>query len=76
VQSPDAGESACDFTLPFLEDKLESLISKLGPARLVRSLLQAPDLEAAKTLGGGLYKAIFADDIDNSLSRTYRSGLP
>jgi AAA-like domain/CHAT domain len=69
VQSSDGGELSCDFTLPFSEDKLESLIAKLGPTQLVRSL-QSVDLEAAKTLGGGLYKAIFANDLGHSLSRS------
>lgn len=69
VQSLEAGEPSCDFLLPFSESKLESLLSKLGPARRVRSVMPA-DLRAAKTLGGGLYNAIFAKDIGHSLSRS------
>ena len=65
----DAGESSCVFTLPFSEDKLESLIAKLGPARRVRTL-KASDMDAAKTLGGELYKNVLAGEIGNSLSRS------
>jgi hypothetical protein len=69
VQSLDAGESSSDFTLPFSKDKLESLLAKLGPGHQVRNF-QTHDLEAAKTLGGGLYKMIFTQNIGNSLSRS------
>jgi hypothetical protein len=69
VLSPDGGEPFSDFILPFSEEKLESLLAKLGPKGQVRSL-QAHDLEAAKTLGGGLYKMIFTQDIGNSLSQS------
>jgi CHAT domain-containing protein len=72
VQSLDAGEPSCDFVLPFSEGKLEVLLAKLGPAQRVRSL-QSADLKAAKTLGGGLYKAVFAKNIGNSLSRSIES---
>lgn len=69
VQSQDAGEPSCDFLLPFSESRLESLLSKLGPARRVRSL-ESADLKAAKILGGEMYKAVFAKDIGTSLSRS------
>src|SRR5215813_6483141 len=68
AESADAGNSSLDFTLPFSEDKLEALLVKLGPARRVRSL-EGP-LEAAKTLGSQLYKAIFTDSIGNLLGRS------
>src|SRR5262249_38896054 len=64
----DAGNSSLNFTLPFSEDKLEALLGKLGPARRVRGL-EGP-LEAAKTIGSQLYKAVFTDPIGNLLGRS------
>src|SRR5262249_52738752 len=69
VQSRDAGEPQCRFELPFSADRLEGLIAKLGPTRRVRSL-EASALDAAKALGSGLYKAVFAGSIGNALARS------
>src|SRR5581483_5540821 len=62
VQTPDSAEASHEFVLPFGDDKIESLIAKLGPTRSVRS---AGDVEeqAAQALGGGLYSAVFAEQV-------------
>src|SRR5262245_53345793 len=68
AESIDAGNSSLNFALPFSEDKLESLLAKLGPVRQARSL-ETPQ-EAAKTLGGRLYKAVFTEAVGNALGRS------
>jgi AAA-like domain/CHAT domain len=68
TESPDAGNASLNFTLPFSEDGLEALLSKLGPARRVRGV-ETP-IEAAKRLGGQLYKAVFSSGIGSALDRS------
>lgn len=72
ASSTDAGDSKCDFRLPFSEDKLESLLTKLGTPRSVRSL-GGDELEAAKTLGGELFKAAFSGQVGNALAQSISS---
>ncbi len=68
MESPDGGNASLNFTPPFSEDGLDALLSKLGPARRGRGV-ETP-IEAAKRLGGQLYKAIFTDPIGNLLGRS------
>src|SRR5262245_22921884 len=69
VVSTDIGDPACDFTLPFTEDKLDALLTRLGTPRSVRNLGEE-ELEAAKTLGGELFKAAFAGPVGNALAQS------
>src|SRR5262245_23018627 len=66
--SADAGNASLNFTLPFSEDGLEALLSKLGPARRGRGV--GTPIEAAKRLGGQLYKAVFSAGIGSALDRS------
>lgn len=66
--STDAGDATCEFTLPFSDDKLEALLTRLGTPRSVRSLSD-DELEAAKLLGGQLYKAAFSGSVGNALAK-------
>src|SRR5262245_11363908 len=68
TESPDAGNASLNFTLPFSEDGLDALLSKLGPARRVRGV--GTPIEAAKRLGGQLYKAVFSAGIGSALDRS------
>src|SRR5262249_27953512 len=70
--STDAGDSACEFTLPFSDDKLEALLTRLGTPRSVRSLGE-DELDAARTLGGELYKAAFSGPVGNALAQCIAS---
>ncbi len=67
-RSADAGEADIRFEMPFSKRKLDSLMSRLTPSRDIRSRVE-PGVEAAKIVGGGLYKSVFAGAIGNSLSR-------
>jgi hypothetical protein len=70
MESPDAGNASLNFTLPFSEDGLGALLAKLGPARSVRGRGVETPIEAAKRLGGQLYKAVFSAGIGSALDRS------
>jgi predicted transcriptional regulator len=57
--------------LPFSDIELENFLLKIGrPARFARRL-DSPEARAAKNLGGGLFKAVFDDEV----LRCFRSSL-
>jgi len=77
AQSAVGGETSCEFNIPFSADKLEVLLSKLGPVRRLRDfhLPSCTDSSfgAAKTLGGQLFNCAFGDHIGKALDRSIQS---
>src|SRR3712207_2583363 len=62
VTSP-AGQASVDFALPFSDLELENFLLRLGHVRTPVRRLDAPEMQAAKTLGGRLFAALFADEV-------------
>ena len=59
VLSSPAGQAAADLSPPFSNVELENFILKIGrPQRGVRRV-DSPEMAAAKTFGGSLFKTIF-----------------
>ncbi|MFQ5769214.1 MAG: hypothetical protein ACE5HX_01660 [bacterium] len=77
INSP-AGQATANFSLPFSELEFENFLLRLGrPRRSVRRV-NAPEMEAAKSLGGKLFKAIFHEEVRgclrSSLDEAHRQG--
>ncbi len=71
VLSSPAGQATAEIALPFSEIELENFLLRIGrPRRGVRRL-ESPEMEAAKTFGGKLFKAVF----DDELFSCFRSSL-
>jgi len=67
LDSP-SGAAAVDFVLPFSDVEAENFILRMGMSRGVVRGADSPQMEAAKAFGGQLYRAIFAEDVQNCLS--------
>ncbi len=71
VLDAPGGNASLDFRLPFSDIELENFLLKIGrPSRFLRRL-DSPEVKAAKALGGGLFKAVFDDEVQ----RCFRSSL-
>jgi hypothetical protein len=66
LNSPE-GEASATFALPFSQDKLENLILRLGHSRGITRRFHSNELEAARELGGELFKAVFRDEVRDCL---------
>ena len=63
VLNSPAGQASIEFQLPFSDVELENCLLKLGrPARTVRRI-ESNEMTTAKTFGGALFNAVFADDV-------------
>ena len=62
LNSP-AGEASVDFVLPFSDKDLRYYLAQLGPGRRDTRRRESPEREAAKEFGGGLFDAVFADEV-------------
>jgi CHAT domain-containing protein len=63
VLSSPAGEATADFAAPFSELELENFLLRVGRPRRGTRRIGSPEMEAVKTLGKGLYEAIFSGDV-------------
>jgi hypothetical protein len=63
VLSSPAGEATADFIEPFSELELENFLLRVGRPRRGTRRIGSPEMEAAKTLGKGLYDAVFSGDV-------------
>jgi CHAT domain len=63
VLSSPAGEATADFTLPLSELELENFALRIGRPRRGTRRLGTPEMEAVKTLGKGLYDAVFSGNV-------------
>ncbi len=63
VLNSPAGQATADFRLPFSELELENFLLRVGRTRRGVRRLESPEMEAAKTLGGRLFRAVFDDEI-------------
>jgi len=63
VLSSPAGEATADFRAPFSDLELENLLLRVGRPRRGTRRIGSPEMEAAKTLGKGLYDSVFSGDI-------------
>jgi hypothetical protein len=61
--SSPAGEATVDFAAPFSELELENFLVRVGRRRRGTRRIGSPDMEAVKTLGKGLYDAVFSGDV-------------
>ncbi len=77
IGSP-AGQATNEFTLPFAEAELASLLNRISQAYLGSSNTLSDCSEAAKILGGRLFDAIFEGAVraclSNSLDEAERQG--
>ena len=62
VASP-GGQASVEFSLPFSGERLENLLLRLGRPRVGVLGAGSSGMEAARTLGGGLFGAAFGGDI-------------
>ena len=63
VLSSPAGEATADFTLPFSKLELENFVLRVGRPRRGTRRIGSPEMEAVRTLGRGLYEAVFGGDV-------------
>jgi hypothetical protein len=63
VLSSPAGEASAEFVAPFSDLELENFVLRVGRPRHRTRRIGSPDLEAVKTLGKGLYDAVFSGDV-------------
>jgi hypothetical protein len=63
VLSSPAGEATADFAAPFSELELENFLLRVGRPRRGTRRIGSPEMEAVKTLGKGLYEALFSGDV-------------
>ena len=68
VLNSPSGQAAVDFVLPFSEVETENFILRMGMSRGLMRGPDSPQLAAAKAFGGQIYRAIFADDVQDCLS--------
>jgi S1-C subfamily serine protease len=66
VHSP-AGQASVQFSPPFSELELENFVLRIGRTRRGLRRLESPEMEAAKTVGGRLFEAVFDDQVLASL---------
>jgi len=81
VLNSPAGQSTADFHLPFSDLELENFYLRIGRPRRGVRLIDSTQMQATKTFGARLFKAVFADDVlecfHNSLvkAESQRHGL-
>ena len=63
VLSSPAGEATADFAAPFSELELVNFLLRVGRPRRGTRRIGSPEMEAVKTLGKGLYEALFSGDV-------------
>jgi len=63
VLSSPAGQATTSFHLPFSAVELEDFFLKIGKPRKIPRGAGSPQLQAAKTFGGKLFKAVFHDEL-------------
>jgi hypothetical protein len=66
LDSP-TGRAVRDLQLPFSPLELENFLLKVGRTRRGVRRLESPEMEAAKTFGGSLFKSIFQDEIMDTM---------
>jgi len=63
VLSSPAGEASSDFVAPFSDLELDNFVLRIGRPRRSTRRTGSPEMEAIKTLGKGLYEAVFTGDV-------------
>jgi hypothetical protein len=63
VLSSPAGEASSDFVAPFSDLELDNFVLRIGRPRRNTRRTGSPEMEAIKTLGKGLYEAVFTGDV-------------
>ena len=63
VLSSPEGEASSDFRAPFSDLELENFVLRVGRPRRATRRVGSPEIEAVKTLGKGLYEAIFSGEV-------------
>jgi hypothetical protein len=63
VLSSPAGEATANFAAPFSELELENFVLRIGRPRRGLRRISSPEMEAVRTLGKGLYDAVFSGDV-------------
>ena len=59
VYNAPAGQANVEFSLPFSPLEIENLILKMTRLRTSSRAIDSPEVEAARTLGGKLFEAVF-----------------
>ena len=67
VLNSPAGQASADFSLPFSELELENFLLRVGRTRRGVRRLESPEMEAAKSFGGRLFRAVFDDEVRGCL---------
>jgi hypothetical protein len=63
VLHASTGETTESFKLPFSKLELDKFLLKIGRPQRGMRRLNSPAMQAAKTFGGRLFKAVFKDEI-------------
>lgn len=66
LDSP-SGQTTGEFALPFSELELENFLLRMGRARRRVRRLESPETQAAKTMGGQLFGALFKGGVRDAL---------
>ena len=66
LDSP-AGQATVDFKLPFSALEIENFLLRVGRTRRGVRRLESPEMKAARSFGGRLFKAVFDDDVGSCL---------
>ena len=67
VLNSPGGQASGEFVLPFSELELENFLLRMGRSRRRTRRLESPETQAAKTVGGQLFNALFAGEIRSAL---------
>jgi hypothetical protein len=62
LNSP-GGQAVGNFSLPFSDLELENFLLRVGRTRRTTRRMESPDMEAAKSLGGRLFEAVFGGEV-------------
>ena len=68
VLNSPGGQASGEFALPFSELELENFLLRMGQSRRRSRRLESPQTQAAKTVGGQLFNALFAGEVRSALS--------
>ena len=71
LDSP-SGQTTGEFVLPFSELELENFLLRMGRARRRVRRLESPETQAAKTVGGQLFDALFSGEVRDALLSSLR----
>lgn len=78
LDSP-GGQAETDFRLPFTTQDLEIFVLRVGRTRRGVRRIDSPEMQAAKTFGGQLFEAVFANEVRgclrSSLDEATRQGM-